>query len=233
VIVIGLSGYKRAGKDTVADILVKDHGFTKLSFAAPLKRMVRNFDPIVGWTMPGEEDCICEECSPMTSNPIFLSDLYAWGFDDDEIKDSRYGDIVREYWQRMGTEVMRAEDEQYWIYAALAEVSRSGADKIVFSDTRFPNEADMVYGYNNWHGDVGSVWQISRPGTEPDPDEEIHASESHVGQLNEEVTIINEASFEELADAVAVALTVTEGKRSTLDDLMALLSLSEGTDGEE
>ena len=39
--IIGL-GYKaKSGKDTLADILVSHHGFTKLSFAAPLKQAVR------------------------------------------------------------------------------------------------------------------------------------------------------------------------------------------------
>jgi len=36
-IVIGVSGRASSGKDTFADILVRDYGFTKLSFADPMK----------------------------------------------------------------------------------------------------------------------------------------------------------------------------------------------------
>lgn len=36
--VIGVSGYANSGKDTVADYLVQEHGFVKISLADPLKR---------------------------------------------------------------------------------------------------------------------------------------------------------------------------------------------------
>lgn len=38
--IVGLSGKAGAGKDTIADYLVKLHGFEKLSFAQPLKDML-------------------------------------------------------------------------------------------------------------------------------------------------------------------------------------------------
>jgi hypothetical protein len=38
--VIAISGYKRSGKDTSADILVKDYGFMRVAFADVLKDMV-------------------------------------------------------------------------------------------------------------------------------------------------------------------------------------------------
>ena len=37
--IIGVCGQAGAGKDTIADFLVKDHKFVKLSFADPLKRI--------------------------------------------------------------------------------------------------------------------------------------------------------------------------------------------------
>ena len=41
MILIGLSGAAHSGKDTVADMLVKDYGFTKMAFADSLKEMIQ------------------------------------------------------------------------------------------------------------------------------------------------------------------------------------------------
>lgn len=40
--ILGISGLAGSGKDTVADILVRDYRFAKVAFADPLKRIVRD-----------------------------------------------------------------------------------------------------------------------------------------------------------------------------------------------
>jgi len=40
--IIGITGYKRHGKDTLGDYLVKYHGYTKIAFADALKEACRN-----------------------------------------------------------------------------------------------------------------------------------------------------------------------------------------------
>lgn len=216
MIVVGLTGLMRAGKDSVADILVRDHGFVKMSFAAPLKRMVRNLDPIVGYD---DESC-CDCCEVTGPYPVYLSDLYGLGMTDEEIKASEFGDEVRRLWQRFGTDVMRAEQDDYWIQKAKDDLLASGHERVVFTDCRFPNEADMIYGLQ-WEYDPrieaevrtgiqSSVWQIVRPGVELQ--DGAHASEQNVGLMGEEVTIHNDGTLEELAEPVATALRILLGE---------------------
>lgn len=211
MIIIGLSGRKAAGKDTVADILVRDHGFTKVSFAEPIKTMVEALDPIVGYDVYAPCSCGEDGCAPEVDE-VRLSDLYDMGYDNETIKDSPWGDEVRALWQRFGTEVMRAEDENYWVDKAAKAVLESTEDRIVFTDVRFPNEAEMIYslgGPFTFDGSMyfseitSSVWQISRPESET---EDGHESESWAGLLDEEVQIINSGTLEELPEAVANAL---------------------------
>ena len=198
MIVIGLTGLMRAGKDTVADILVEQHGFTKMAFAAPLKRMVKNLDPIVGF----RSTACCSDCYEEIE-PVYLSDLYAAGMTDEEIKASEYGNEARRIWQRFGTDVMRAEQDDYWIQAAALEIKRSGADRVVFTDCRFPNESDFIYELSGY-GTTSSVWQVVRPGvTLP---EGAHVSEQWTGRLGEEVTLHNDGTIEELAESVKIAM---------------------------
>lgn len=196
MILIGLTGLARAGKDSVADILVREHGFKKMSFAAPLKRMVKNLDPIVGF-----RSCNC--CSDYYE--VYLSDLYAMGMTDDEIKASEYGDEARRMWQRFGTDVMRAEEEDYWINAAYRDMVATGADRIVFTDCRFPNEADFIYEMAAGNAEIiGSTWQVVRPGVTLPPG--AHISEQWAGRLGEEITIHNDGTLDELAETVGVAM---------------------------
>lgn len=44
---IGLSGAKRSGKDTLAQMLVNERGYVKYSFAEPIKRMLLDLDPFL------------------------------------------------------------------------------------------------------------------------------------------------------------------------------------------
>ena len=51
--IIGLSGYARTGKDTVAQILVENHGFERVAFADALRELLQQVDPIVDVTYEG------------------------------------------------------------------------------------------------------------------------------------------------------------------------------------
>lgn len=220
MIVIGLTGHIGAGKSTVADALVRDHGFTKMSFADPIKRMVRALDPIVGYDV---YDCDCGDPAEREIEEVPLSKLYDhFGYDDQTIKDSIWGDEVRRLWQRFGTETVRAYDEDFWVNAALKDMEAVESERIVFDDVRFPSEAKMILDLAGpWFAEgelyfsriTSSLWQIARPGYEPAEDSVTdgpHSSERWAGMLDEEIQILNEDSLEELAETTATALAIIQ-----------------------
>jgi hypothetical protein len=224
VIVIGLSGTIGAGKDAVADILVRDHGFIKMSFAGAVKRLVRDLDPVVGYSV---YVCDCgnlNDC-PIDAAEVKVSDLYdSYGYDDETIKDSPYGDEVRRLWQRFGTDVMRQQDPEFWVNLALDDLGKQDAERVVFTDVRFPNEAAMIQnlsgpffadGELSFSRISSAVWRIARSMDDGVGEIGQHESEQHAGLLGEEITIVNDASLEELAEAVEIAVDLTaEGEDS-------------------
>lgn len=201
MIVVGLSGYKGAGKDAVADILVSEYGFTKMAFATPIKEMLRRLDPIIGHELYA--GC-CAECSDSPEvTEVRLSDALAFGFDDQSLKYSPWADEVRDLWQRFGTEVFREEDEYYWVKLAQKALKETTAERVVFTDVRFENEADFIYDRRVDYRDQSSLWRVARPSQHPT---DIHVSEQMVGLLGEEVTILNAGSLEDLEEPVALAM---------------------------
>lgn len=117
MILVGITGRAGAGKDTIADYLVREHGFTKLSFAGPLKAMLA----VAGMPEPMERE--------MKERPIPGFD-FTW----------------REAAQKLGTEWGRALDPNIWAKVVEAQIlnKASFADRIVLSDVRFENEAAMI-----------------------------------------------------------------------------------------
>lgn len=202
MIVIGLTGKQGAGKDSVADVLVELHGFTKMAFADPLKAMVRRLDPIIGHEL--YVGC-CDECNDTEVTEVRMSDALKFGFDDNSLKESPWAEEVRDLWQRFGTDVMRAEDPDYWVRVAEADLWEVAAhtDRIVFTDVRFENEALMI---QTLPGEATvALWEIARPGYEGDD----HESEQLAGLLGELVQIINDGELGDLDEGVQVALDMT------------------------
>lgn len=198
MIVIGLSGYARVGKDTVADILVSGYGFEKRSFAAPLKEMLRKLDPMLGssYRRVGEDGY-----SSALMGEWRLSDLLEEGLSEDEIK-AQYPEY-RRLLQVLGTDCVRAIDDDFWIKVARHSMTDPNG-KYVFTDVHFPNEANMIYGIGNFKGDTTDVWQVTRP-TVGLP-EGSHISEQWAGRMGETVEIINNSDLKTLKDTVDIAM---------------------------
>ena len=176
--VIGLSGYARSGKDTVADILVRDYGFTKLSFAQPMRDVLYALNPRVNFSEYDELQRLQD-----------VIDVHGW----DNYKETEYGDEIRELMQRLGTEVGRQMfGEAFWVLAAegiMMNLLNEGK-KVVFTDVRFPNEAEMIGEYND-----AQVWRVRRPGVFP---ANGHASETAMDDYEFDAYIDNNGTLEDL-----------------------------------
>lgn len=136
---IGVNGYGRSGKDTVAQFLVEDHGFIRIAFADLLKQAVYILNPIV---------------DPIVGFRIQdLVDAYGW-------EKSKELPEVRQTLQRMGTEVGREMlGPDIWINAAFNQMK--DGENYVIPDMRFWNEAERIV------SNGGQTVRINRMGVGP------------------------------------------------------------------
>lgn len=116
--IIGLCGVAGSGKSTVADILVRKHGFVRKPFAYQLKSMIA----ALGFSRS-------ELDGPASGKEIPLDILG--------------GRTLREAMQTLGTEWGRVQfGEDFWVRMWMQGVD--GPCAIVADDVRFPNEARAV-----------------------------------------------------------------------------------------
>lgn len=184
--IIGISGYARSGKDSIGKILVEQHGYTRLSFADLLREALLLLNP----------DIVDE----VTEQVFTLEELIAdRGWERAKTECSE----VRRMLQVLGTDIARNMiGEDSWVNAMERRIAASGADKIVITDVRFPNEADFVRSFD------GMVLRVFRPGVGPAND---HVSEIGMDDYTCEFSIHNEGTLDELEEKVTNLLRFVTG----------------------
>lgn len=134
---IGLYGPSRAGKDTVAGVLVRNHGFEQRNLASPIRHVLSMINPIY----------LNEEGYPIRLSPLLAE--HDWDFIKKHFPESVDHMIA------LG-QGMRDIDESVWLNACV----KDSFDNLVIADVRQPNEADFIYN----HG--GELWKIEREGSQ-------------------------------------------------------------------
>jgi hypothetical protein len=177
---IGLSGYARSGKDTVASYLIENHEYTKMAFADPIRESLIRLNPIVEVKGMGGY-------MPLATAVRFLG----WETLKSDCPD------VRKLLQRMGTEVGREMfGKDLWVEQAFKQIPEGSS--VVFSDVRYRNEADAI------KQSGGEVWRIERPGVNAAND---HTSEHDLDGYEFDHRIMNYGPVEDLYKVVTTILT--------------------------
>lgn len=139
-VIIGLSGYAGAGKDTVALALCREHGFTRVAFADALRQFAENLNPLV-------------ETPDGIKHLGALLKSHGWDRAKREVP------AVRRVLQDIGLEVRDVVGVDAWVDVAMK--AARGQREVVITDVRFPNEATAIKNAG------GHVVRLDRSGVGP------------------------------------------------------------------
>jgi len=127
--IIGICGFIGCGKDTVADYLINEHGYTRESFAGNLKDAV---SVIFGWDREMLE-------GRSTESREWREQVDTWWADKLNMP-TLTPRWVLQYW---GTEVARKGfHDEIWIRSL--ERKLQNKSNVVITDCRFPNEVSSI-----------------------------------------------------------------------------------------
>ena len=187
--IIGLVGYIGAGKGTVRDILVRNHGYHGFAFADALKDAVATIFTWPRGLLEGDSN----------ASRAFRERVDVWWSNK-----LGYEVTPRLILQKMGTEACRHNiADNIWI--AALEKRIQGYDDVVISDVRFSNEINFVRSAG------GVIIRIKR-GDDPSPEElsKLHISETAWNSYTPDHVIHNEGNIDDLKDSIESYLTKAE-----------------------
>jgi hypothetical protein len=122
--IIGIIGAIGSGKDTIADYLIAEHGFKKLSFARRVKDAAA---AVFGWDRDLLEGATRESRE--------------WREQVDPFWDLS----PRQAMQKIGTEMFRQHiRDDIWIKGVEKDLAADGGQSFVITDCRFQNEIDTI-----------------------------------------------------------------------------------------
>lgn len=141
--VILLSGYKRSGKDTIAEYLTEKHGYTQFSLASPLKDMVRK------------------------KYGLLKIHVDHQAYKEKEL-DKYPGWTPRDILILEGA-TARKVDPDFWSRQLVRSILEQDCIRIVVSDVRFPDEIEYIrHRLRGWGiRDVRVIREADSPTTDP------------------------------------------------------------------
>lgn len=141
--IISFLGVVGSGKNYNANKLVKDKGFVHIDFKDSLLEMCSD---LVGFDISADYDWFKSHLVGMRRPGNRLAEAYC--HTDTREMQSRHEGLLtgRTLLQRLGTEVMRKRDSEYWTnqFHLKVDVLMANEKNVVNSDCRFPNEVEAV-----------------------------------------------------------------------------------------
>lgn len=197
--IIGVSGKKGTGKDTLAQILV-ELGYERLKFATHLVEGVSTLNPVVG--LGGVVSSRCRLWwllfSVVHRRLPRVQDVIAWfGYDASKKLFPEYRRLLQVFGTEVGRELF---GENVWVEKLIG--SLEGLDKVVVSDVRFPNEVRALK-------ERGAVL-IKIVSERTAADEDSHPSEIDLEDENFHYIIDNSGTVEDLRVKVLSLVNLLE-----------------------
>lgn len=208
--IIGITGLKRSGKNTVGDYLEEVHGYKQVSFASKLKEVTLKY---LGPVSLSEDDRENDQVFMTTYRNIILCGQEL-GIPTESLYDfqTRYIEVLKEFelpeseqsdagivyktsyrkvLQLFGTDVCRHFIDSIWVKQVEELINLDYKTRYVVTDVRFDNEAEMIRRVG------GKMIETQREGCVRDG----HVSEAGV---DEELIdfIVQNTTFEELFEQV-------------------------------
>lgn len=168
--IIGITGRKRHGKDTLGDYLVKNYGYIKIGFADALKEACKNifgfnYEQLYGTLKEADDEYW--KTSPRKILQFVGTDLFR-----DKI-----------------SEILPDVKQDIWIKVVEKQILDNPQNKYVITDVRFENELEFITKHN------GLKIKVQRDLLN---NNDTHLSESFIDNLNTDFTIKNNGTLDEL-----------------------------------
>lgn len=202
--IIGICGFQSSGKDTIADYLIKEHNFIRLSFASVLKDVISIMfdwprDKLEGLT---KEDRIWrEEVDEWWSKRLEIPHL-----------------TPRYIMQYIGTDLFKKHfHTDIWVKIIENKINKlqnnlqnnlqNKLQNIIISDCRFENEINMIIGLGgkiiNVYRNTPSWFYKYRQGEYPEESKRLHNSEKDWIRCHKDYDIENDGTIEQLCQRVS------------------------------
>jgi hypothetical protein len=222
---IGIAGKAGAGKDSTADVLVREFGFVKVALADPMKRACAEW---FGWpdaTLWGPSEFRAQTWDRLggltarkalqTLGTEFGRACYPNIWVDYAIRVAQTPRLASPAKNIPHEEIRRANaiDGSWWAYTAQDGLFNACtcchrlAKGVVIPDVRFPNEVAAI------HAAGGRIWKIERPGAGLEGTAGAHISEHAIDGFEPDWVIGNDGSLEWLKEMVVGAMSRLERTR--------------------
>ena len=181
MLLIGISGKRRRGKDEAAKAIVETFGFKKYAFADEVRKAVHTLNPYLQ--------------EPIQIKNVVAVQRIAEYVDAVGWESAKKLDEVRRLLQVMGTDVGRKIlGDDVWINAIFRTIQADDPKYAVISDVRFPNEVEAIEDRG------GFVLRIER--TLPYHSSDLHESETALDGYKFKHVIVNDAPLDKFKLAV-------------------------------